>query len=376
MINHLPGCTRILHEGIERGLHIGAQVCVSLRGELVADFALGNAGAGRPMRTDHRILWMSAGKPLIALALAQIWEDGRLSPDESVSEYLPEFAQNGKEGVLVRHLLTHTHAYQPPAIDWPRLAWSEIIERICASRIPEGREPGQYAAYDAQTTWYLLAEIVQRLTATSFYDFVRSAVLDPLGCNTTCIGMSAESYTRMVEADQIALMHDTSATSRDGRFENGTAPIWAGDNALRAAAHNPGGGTLGPARELCRFYEALGKIWHGEPGIVSSATVRQMTSRVREGLLDHTFRQRVDWGLGFLVNSYRYSADATPYGYGKWASDDTFGHGGVQSSSGFCDPERDLAVAVIYNGMPGEAKHNKRAREVNSALYEDLALVP
>jgi len=83
----------------------------------------------------------------------------------------------------------------------------------------------------------------------------------------------------------------------------------------------------------------------------------------------------MDWGLGFILNSSLYGADTVPYSFGRHASPRTFGHGGAQSSVAFADPEHGLAVALLFNGMPGEARHHVRVREVLSALYEDLGLV-
>ena len=48
----------------------------------------------------------------------------------------------------------------------------------------------------------------------------------------------------------------------------------------------------------------------------------------------------------------------------------TFGHGGKESSSGLADPERGLAVALVFNGMPGEPKHDRRLKQVLGAVYE------
>ena len=82
----------------------------------------------------------------------------------------------------------------------------------------------------------------------------------------------------------------------------------------------------------------------------------------------------MDWGLGFMVNSAIWGLDTVPYGYGPHASPRTFGHGGSQSSASFADPEHGLAVAVICNGMPGEAAHQTRIREILKAVYEDVGL--
>lgn len=365
-INRIPRCTSLITAGMEKGLHIGAQVCIRHNGETVADFATGLANQDHPLRRDHRMLWLSAGKPLTAVAVAQQVQAGKLSFEDPVVKHLPEFAEHGKEDVLLRHLLTHTHAYQPPSLDWPRMAWSDVISRICAARIPPGRTPGDYAAYDAQTTWYLLAEILQRMQDTAYHLVVQRDVLEPVGCLNSSLGMPAAEFDWGVNIDEIARLHDMGGPQ---------AHPWTGDDALRAEAHNPGGGAVGPVRELALFYENLLNVWHGSGNQqwLSQPILQHMTARQREGLRDESFKQVVDWGYGFLINSAKYGLVA-PYGYGAHASADTFGHGGMQSTSAYCDPENNLVVAVTWNGLPGEAKHNKRAHEFNTALYEELDL--
>src|SRR5439155_20765241 len=118
----------------------------------------------------------------------------------------------------------------------------------------------------------------------------------------------------------------------------------------------------GPVRELGRFYEML--LGHGTLNgrtILKSQTVEALTARHRTGMYDQTFGHVIDWGLGFLLNSRMWGHDA-PYQYGPHASPRTFGHSGSQSSTAFADPEHGLAVAVAFNGMPGEASHQQRMR--------------
>ncbi len=90
-------------------------------------------------------------------------------------------------------------------------------------------------------------------------------------------------------------------------------------------------------------------------------------------MYDHTFKHNMDWGLGFILNSPTPDPDL-PYGFGPHASPRTFGHGGAQSSAGFADPEHHLVVAYVFNGMPGEVKHQQRLQALNTAIYEDLEL--
>ena len=91
------------------------QLYVSLRGEVIADVALGLARDGVPMRRDTLMLWLSAGKPVSAVAVAQLWERGLLDLDDPVAKHIPEFAANGKDVVTIRHILTHTGGFRGAA---------------------------------------------------------------------------------------------------------------------------------------------------------------------------------------------------------------------------------------------------------------------
>ena len=90
-------------------------------------------------------------------------------------------------------------------------------------------------------------------------------------------------------------------------------------------------------------------------------------------MFDETFKFKMDWGLGFIINSNR-DGFQMPYSFGRYASPETFGHSGNQAACAFADPKHRLVVAWVCNGMPGERKHQQRQRAINNAIYEDLGL--
>ena len=61
---------------------------------------------------------------------------------------------------------------------------------------------------------------------------------------------------------------------------------------------------------------------------------------------------------------------------GDHASTDTYGHGGSQSSVGFCDPVHKLSIVIFCNTRPGPKHHYERMQEIATAIYEDLGLSP
>ncbi|HYO15292.1 MAG TPA: serine hydrolase domain-containing protein, partial [Thermoanaerobaculia bacterium] len=342
------------------------QIYVSLRGSAVADAALGESRPGEPLIPDHLMLWLSSTKPVAAVALAQLWETGRLEWDDPVARHIPEFAANGKQGITLRHLLTHTGGIRMLNLGWPELPWEEILARLCAMK-PEPRwVPGQKGGYHQASSWFILGEVIRRVDSRPFSTYVREEIFEPLGMADSWIGMPPERYRFYKEAGRIGAMWNTE----------GPEPVSHGwDTEERCVRPSPGGNGYGPVRDLGRFYEMLlGRGALAGRRLLTPQTVESLTARHRAGMVDVTFKHILDWGLGFILNSAQYGAETVPYGYGHHASSRTFGHSGYRSSTGFADPEHGLAVALVFNGTPSNDLHERRIRAALDAVYEDLGL--
>jgi CubicO group peptidase (beta-lactamase class C family) len=366
----------VIRAGLEQGLHVGAQIYVSHRGVVTMDEGIGLARpatarpsspksadrAELPMTRDTLTLWLSSGKPITAAAIATLWQDGRLDLDDTVAKHIPEFATHGKEQITLRHILTHTAPLRLADTGWPHATWEQTIRRVCATR-PEPRWiPGRTAGYSAHITWYLLAEVAQRLTGTPLPDLLRTCIFEPFGMADTFVSMTPDQQQAYV--DRLAI---TQTTEKGPPTDLGT------ETPEALAVARPSGSVRGPARSLAKFYEAL--LARGA-GVLSPQTVEAMTARHRVNTHDKTFGAIIDWGLGFILNSLMYGRDDTPYQYGPHASPRTFGHSGNQSSAAFADPENALVAIVIFNGLPGEPRHQPRIRATLAAIYEDLGLAP
>lgn len=348
-----------IQSGIEQGLHPGAQLCVLRHGEVLINEGFGEAREGVPMARQSITLWMSAGKPITAVSVAQLVEQGKLSWDTRVSEVIPQFGSHGKEAITVHHLLTHTaglrHADQ---ID-PMLSWEEQIAQMCELSLEPNWIPGQRAGYHTWATWTLLGEIVARVGGHGVDAHAYLFIFSELP-GDAWLGLDDCTVERY--RDRIAFVYDTSDGTRKSRED------W---NSIHGIARcRPGGNVRGTVRTLARFYEALRQ---GGGEILRPETINALTSRQRAGMFDETFQFKMDWGLGFIINSNR-DGFQMPYGYGRDASSDTFGHSGNQTACAFCDSQNELVVAWACNGMPGERKHQQRQRAINNAIYEDLGL--
>jgi CubicO group peptidase (beta-lactamase class C family) len=358
----LPRTLALIEGGRQVGLHTAAQMYVAVGQQIVADFGWGQTRDGVEVTADTLMLWLSAGKPVGAAAIMQLVERGQLSLDEPVARLIPEFAQHGKQSITLFQLLTHTAGYRLVDVGALGTPWDETISRICATEVRPDWASGERAGYQPYASWFLLGEIVRRVDGRDFGTYVREMIFLPLGMIDSWIGMPRAVYEaygpRMATS-----WHTDKATPYPHRY---TAPE-------AAELCVPGGNAKGPMHDLGRFYHMLagGGQWNGVR-ILSEASVAQMTARQRAGLFDETFRHTMDWGLGLIIDSNRYGPETVPYGYGRYASERTFGHGGAQSSIAFCDPERELVAAITFDGLPGEGKHNARMRALLAALYEDL----
>lgn len=360
----LPKTREILRAGIERGWHLGGQLYVSRHGEPVADIAFGEVRPGEAMTREHLMLWLSASKPVTAVALAMLWERGAFALDDPVARHIPEFAAGGKEAVTVRHLLTHSGGIRMFETGWPEASWERIVERICARKLEPGWVPGHTAGYHEASSWFVIGELIRRLAGRPFARYVREEVLEPSGMHDSWIGMPAQRHREYGE--RIAPTWNSELPD---------APSHGWESETRCVAPSPGGNGRGPLRELGRFYELL--LADGEldgARLLTPQTVAALTSRHRVGVEDKTFRAKLDWGLGFIVDAKHYQQERLPYGYGPHASTRTFGHSGYRSVVAFADPEHALAVALAWNGTPADPVHEARTSATLAALYEDLGL--
>ena len=371
-----PQTCRAVVDGMRAGWHIGAQLAVSRHGESVCDVAIGRArpdsmdDSDARMRPDTLMLWLSSGKPATAIAVMQLMERGVLQLDDLVGLHISEFAANGKQAVTIKHLLMHVGGFRFIDLGDAATPWDEIIRRLCVSPLERNWVPGERAGYHPYTSWYVLGEIVSRLSGKSLSEYVREQIFLPLEMVDCWIGMP--ETVRDSYGSRLGIMANTEAR---GDVPPTLKPHpWSMPDGMIACA--PGGNAHGPMRQLVKLYEMLsaGGMLNGVRTLTSES-VALLTARSRVDMFDETFRHKLDWGLGIIPNNRRYGIDTVPYGYGRHASDSAYGHSGSQSSVAFADPEHGLCVALVLNGTCGEVRHQKRIKSLLNAIYEDLGIV-
>jgi len=189
----------ILAANIDSGEDCGASVAVMLDGELVVDIWGGFADEARttPWERDTITNVWSSTKTVMALCALVLVDRGLLDVDAPVATYWPEFAANGKEGVLVRHLLSHTSGVsgwnQPVEVadlyDWDKST------AMLAAQAPWWT-PGEGSGYHALNQGHLVGEVVRRITGRKLGEFLATEIAGPLGADFH-IGLAPSEYGRI-----------------------------------------------------------------------------------------------------------------------------------------------------------------------------------
>jgi CubicO group peptidase (beta-lactamase class C family) len=189
----------ILSANIDSGADVGASTAVMLDGELVVDLWGGWADEAHSAPWGEHTLtnvWSST-KTQMALCALMLADRGQLDLDAPVATYWPEFAQNGKEGVLVKHLMSHTSGVsgwnQPITVD-DIYDWEASTSKLAAQA--PWWEPGTASGYHALNQGHLVGEVIRRITGKKLGEFFRDEVAVPLGVDFH-IGLAESEFGRV-----------------------------------------------------------------------------------------------------------------------------------------------------------------------------------
>ncbi len=346
----------------------GAALHVTLGGKTVVDLWGGAADAAgkRPWEADTLVNVWSTTKGWLAFAMHLLAERGLLDFEAPVARYWPEFAQNGKQAVLVRHLLTHSAGLPAPSVRVPDDAlydWERMIHALEESRL--FWEPGSKCVYHAATFGWLNGEVLRRVSGKTVGQFLRSEISSPLGADVA-IGLSQAEQSRTAETippsrlGEVFFQVFLALAGREQAlaFNNPPRPSPAANLRRWREAEIPSSNGHASARGLARLYTclALGGQVDGlrllSEDSVRRAGEEQISSKDASG---KAIERRT---LGFMLSTPQ-TGDPRPAA--------AFGHAGKGGSLGFADPDHRLAFGYVMNQM--SMGPDARAMNLCRAVY-------
>lgn len=198
---------RAVEQMFASGLQPAITLVVKRHGRTVLKRSIGavrglDPGVDEPqvaLQPDSPMCLFSASKSISALLVHKLIEDGKLSLDDRVAAYIPEFAARGKHRVTLRELMAHRAAIPSLTVETQGAEllknWDVLIATLCAAR-PVDREFRQQA-YHALTAGFILGEVVQRVGQISLPDALDQWIAKPLGCQFLQYGASPALRAQM-----------------------------------------------------------------------------------------------------------------------------------------------------------------------------------
>jgi CubicO group peptidase (beta-lactamase class C family) len=189
----------IFSANLASGEDCGASVAVVIDGEMVVDMWGGYADEARttPWHRDTITNVWSSTKTVMAVCALMLADRGQLDLDAPVAKYWPEFAANGKEGVLVRHLLSHTSGvsgWAQPVEVADIYDWEKSTANLAAQA--PWWPAGEFSGYHALNQGHLVGEVVRRVDGRKLGQFLAEEVAGPLGADFH-IGLAESEFGRI-----------------------------------------------------------------------------------------------------------------------------------------------------------------------------------
>ena len=276
---------------------------------------------GTAKGTEPVFLLASISKPMTGAAVMSLVDDGKLSLDDTVTKYFPEFVGDGREAITVRNLLTHTGGLPDmlPNDEMLREHQATLNDfRDGALKVPLKFKPNTSYSY-ASMGIHLSAAIAEKITGKTFPDLVEERVFKPLHMTKTGFGLRGRPKAQTVPSQPAPAM--TEAGKLSWPTWNWNSEYWRGLGASW-------GGGLGPASDIVRFYD---EFLNRRGQCVKPATADLMiTNQSPPGVKAS--------GLGF---------DLPPAVGAPATGPRTFGHNGSTGTLSWCDPDTGTICVVL-----------------------------
>jgi uncharacterized protein YbbC (DUF1343 family) len=347
----LEGIDRVVNEAIKEKQLPGAVVFVGRGDRVIYKQAIGNRAVSpsvEPM-TENTIFDLASLTKVVATTTSVmiLVEEGRIRLNDRVSTYLPGFERYGKAPITVRHLMTHMSGLRPDvdlAYDWEG---NDAAIKLAFEEVP-GSAPNERFVY-SDIGYFLLGEIVSRVSGKPLDQFARERIFAPLGMADTGFNPPSSLHDRIAPTER--------CTKYGWPCEEPDPPTGSGQGMqmLRGTVHDPtarrmGGvaghaGLFSTAEDLSIFCRMLlaGGVYKNTR-VLSPLMVAKMTSPATP-----TGERNVR-GFGWDMDS-SYSANR-----GELLPLGSFGHTGFTGTSLWIDPTTHLFVVFLSNRLHPEGK--------------------
>ena len=355
----------------------GAVVLVGRGDAIVYHRAFGQRAvlpSPEPM-TDDTIFDLASLTKVVATttSVMKLAEEGRIRLNEPVAQFIPGFGRYGKSGIMIRHLLTHTSGLRPDLELEVDFHGADEAIRRAIEEVPTA-PPGEQFVY-SDINFFLLGDIVRRVTGERLDRYAKAQLFDPLGMKETTF-LPPESWRPRIAPTEACqtLAWPCGPSIPLGAALSSSKGGGPDEPFLRGVVHDPTSrrmdgvaghaGLFSTAADLSRFCRMLlggGRL--GAARILSPATVARMTSPSTPA------EMRAVRGLGWDIDS-TYSSNR-----GELFPIGSFGHTGFTGTSLWLDPGTKSYVVFLSNRVHPDGKGDVTALRGRVATVAAAALL-
>ena len=321
----------------------GAVVLVGRGDRIVYEKAIGQRAvvpAPEPMTLDTIFDLASLTKVVATTtSVMKLVEDGRIRLNERVSDYVPGFEQHNKNNITIRQLMTHTSGLRPDVDLADAWTGSDTAIQLAMSEIPTA-PPGERFVY-SDINYFLLGDIVRRVSGLPLNEFARRNIFEPLGMKDTMFLPPASLEPRVAPTEKCT-PYGWPCEGPDLKMLRGVVHDPTARRMGGVAGH---AGLFSTAADLATFCQMLlNGGSHKGVRILSPLTVAKMTTPA-SGPGDPNVR-----GLGWDIDSSFSSnrGELLPIG--------SFGHTGFTGTSLWIDPVTKTFVVFLSNRVHPDGK--------------------
>jgi CubicO group peptidase (beta-lactamase class C family) len=315
------------------GKEISGSVTLVADDEKILHFSadgMADIEAKRPMAADS-VFWIaSMTKPVTATAVMMMQDEGKLSVDDPVSKYLPEFTGD-KAGITIKQCLNHTSGLSDLNAGESKgiATLKDLMPPVVAK--PLVFQPGSKWSY-CQSSINTAARVVEVVSGKEFPEFLQERLFGPLGMKDTGFYPGNDLVARFAS---VYKRNDAGELEKSPLFFlNGNSP------SLRNRYPMANGGLFSTAGDYAKFAQMI--LRGGESGgkrFLKPETVKQMTG-VQTGDLPAGFVPGSAWGIG-------WSIAREPQGVTAALSPGSFGHGGLFGTQAWIDPVKKRIYLLL-----------------------------
>lgn len=344
----LASVDAVIEQAIQDGNIPGAVLVVGHNGKVIYRKAYGNR-ALEPRRepmTLETIFDLASLTKVVATttAVMKLVEQGKVRLNDPVAKYLPEFAQNGKEDISVRQLLTH-YSGLAPDLDL-KTAWDgkEKAYQMAFAETPEA-PPGSRFSY-SDVNFIVLGALVERVSGETLDEYCERRIFAPLKMMHTRFTPPAAWRSKIAPTQ-----YDENVHMLRGAVHDPTARRMGG-----VAGH---AGLFSTADDLATFSQAL---LNGGGGVLSAPSVEKMTRP--EQPPSAPVLRGFGWDIDSPFSSNR--GDLLPVG--------SYGHTGFTGTSMWIDATTQTYIILLTNAVHPRGKENAIALRSKVATAVAAAL--